>query len=637
MTDPVVFDEFFDSGLEESVSPFLTPRSRSWGKHLPLKASITSAILLAIAFGLSLSAPLLPIAYSLLILVYFLAGTTKLINALQDILALEINIDVLMTLAAFLSVLIGSAMEGGLLLVLFAISGSIEETVTYKAKSAIRALHKLAPTKALVVEADGRTHERSIRDVNIGTLILIKAGEVIPLDGEVVEGDSALNLAHLSGESLPIKKGPGDEVPAGATNLDGVLTVKVTHASSDSTLSRIIRLITQAQEAKPRFQRFLDKVGRTYAMSIIGLSFLFAICLPFITNIPYIGYEGSVYRALAFLIAASPCALIIALPVAYLSALSSCARRGILLKGGITLDAVASCRLIAFDKTGTLTTGQIRALGCEPYSEDALAVAFALERAAVHPVAEAIVTYAQEKGVKPATITAFRAIPGYGLEGRWNDKPVYIGHPDYLDRDIEMPRQEGELLSVLQIGDDLYYFRFQDQPREGISETLQALQKETGLRPLMLTGDHHANAKMVAEKIGIEEFYADLRPEDKLEHVARLSQEEGLAMVGDGINDAPALARATAGISMGKVGSRTAIDASDVVLLQDNLSLLSWLWSKAHSTQVVVRQNVSLAAVAIVGASISALFGIVPLWLAVLLHEGGTVLVGLNSLRLLKK
>ncbi len=641
MNSPILFDEFFESGMEQTVSPFLTPSSRRWGKNLLLNASLLSALLLAIAFGLSFYAPIQPLSYLLLVAVYFLAGTPKLIAAIDDIFSLQINIDVLMTLAAFASVLIGSPMEGALLLVLFAVSGSIEETVTSKAKSAVRSLHKLAPSQVVILEENGRTHQRNIRDVEVGTKILIKAGEIVPLDGNVVEGASSLNLAHLTGESLPATKRVGDKVPAGANNLDGALVVEVTHTSADSTLTRLIRLITQAQAAKPKFQRWLDKMSRGYALSIIGLSFSFALLLPFITPLPYLGIEGSIYRALAFLIAASPCALIIALPVAYLSAVSACARQGILLKGGITLDALASCRTIAFDKTGTLTTGQLRCLGVTNVAGQpvevpprALAVAAALELNAVHPIASAIIEYARERSAPPLKLTAFRAIPGYGLESNEG----YIGHPGYLGDSLnDLPRTEGELLSVLAVDNQLYIFRFQDAPRPNIAQTLKTLRKETGLDLLMLTGDHRVNAETVAKQVGITEVYADLRPEDKLAHVTRLSEERGLAMIGDGINDAPALARATTGISMGQVGSRTAIDASDVVLLQDNLSLLTWLFAKAKSTQAIVRQNVALAAVAIVGASLPALLGWIPLWLAVVLHEGSTVIVGLNSLRLLKR
>ena len=355
---PAIFEEFFELGLQETVSPFLTPDSRQWGANLTLKSAILAAFLLLFAFALSFFPTVIPLSYMLLVAVYFLAGIPSLIESIEDLADFEINIDILMTLAAFSSVLIGSAMEGGLLLVLFALSGSIEDAVTSKAKSSISSLNKLSPTKASVVEADGTILERSIKDINIGTTILVKSGQVVPLDGIVIEGASSVNLVHLTGENMPVLKKLNDEVPAGARNLEGAITLTVIRTSSDSTLSRIIQLVTQAQEARPALQRWFDKLSKGYAMTIILLAFIFALALPFFLGVPFLGIEGSIYRALAFLIAASPCALIIAIPIAYLSAISICARRGILLKGGVTLDALASCSLIAFDKTGTLSYGR---------------------------------------------------------------------------------------------------------------------------------------------------------------------------------------------------------------------------------------------------------------------------------------
>jgi len=641
----ITFDEFFDSNKEESASPFLTSSSRRWGIQLPLRLSIISALLLIASFALSFVSE--GASNLLLLFVYFIAGIPKLIDAIDDLLRLEINIDVLMTLAAFLSILIDSAMEGALLLVLFSISGALETAVTGRARSAIRSLHKLSPTRALVIGERGRAIQRNLADIEVGAHLLVKAGEIVPLDGEVIEGSSSLDLSHLTGENLPVSKGVGDQVEAGARNVDGVLTVRVTHTKADSTLSRIIELVTRAQEAKPKFQRWVDRLSRGYAITIISLTFLFALLMPLALSIPYIGVEGSIYRSLAFLIAASPCALIIALPIAYLSAVGSCARAGVLLKGGVILDALYTCKAIAFDKTGTLTLGHLTCLGVEGTldREVAIGAAAALERGALHPIAQAITRYAEQEGIAPLPLERFRSVPGVGLEGQIEGHGyAFIGHIKQLqDRlsneqieQIEQSRRQGELISILLVGEQLALFRFQDQPRPGAPETLAELREEWGLRLLMLTGDHHANAEAIAAQVGIEEFHADLRPQEKLAMVGEISEKIGLAMVGDGINDGPALARATTGISMGEVGSRTAIDASDIVLLQDRLDKLPWLWRKARSTQRVVRQNIVLAMAVIAGASVAALLGYVPLWLAVVLHEGGTVVVGLNGLRLLR-
>lgn len=649
MTQPYIFDEFFASGKEESISPFLTPESRKWGKNLSLKSSLLAAFLLALAFSLYFFN--LDASHLCLASVYFLVGTPALLNSIDDLRNVDINIDVLMTLAALLSVIIGSGLEGALLLVLFEFSGAMENMVTQKTKGALLSLRHLSPNMALVIEPDGTIVEQSVREVNPGSSILIKAGEVVPLDGEVVGGSSYVNLSHLTGESQPLAKRLGDRVQAGAYNLDGTLTLKVERSSADSTLSRIITLITHAQEAKPKLERLFDKFGKWYSMTIIALSGLFALILPWILHIPYLGTEGAIYRALAFLIAASPCALIIATPTAYLSAISACARKGILLKGGAILDALASCSIIAFDKTGTLTTGQLTCTGIDPLhnpqfsTETALSIAVGLEKGSSHPIGEAITKMALSQNIASTDITAFKSVAGYGLQGEVTlDGKAYtafIGHPDFIEKQLPKEKWREKMgkwetqNTFLLIEDALYVFHFSDEIRPESHTTLPALSEK--LECILLTGDHTENAHVVAQELKIDSVYANLRPEDKLEKVADLSQSKGLIMVGDGINDAPALARSTVGVSMGKIGSATAVDASDVVFLNDDLEALPWLIKKANSTMRIVKENLALALVVIGFATTPALLGYIPLWLAVILHEGGTVIVGLNSLRLLRK
>lgn len=653
-----VFENYFQLGHEETSSPFITPESRAWGANLTLKSAVLAAFILALSFTLSWFPAFEPVSYVLLITVYFLAGIPSLIESIEDLAAFDINIDILMTVAAFSSFLIGSGMEGALLLVLFALSGAMEDAVTSKAKGAISALHKLSPTRALVVTPEGTLIEKSLNDVPVKTMILIRSGQIVPLDGIVIEGISSVNLVHLTGENFPITKKVGDKVPAGARNLEGSLTLEVTHTSADSTLAKIIQLVTEAQESRPKLQRWFDKLSRSYAITIILLAALFAITFPYLLSIPFLGQGGSVYRALTFLIAASPCALIIAIPIAYLSAVSTCAKKGILLKGGITLDALASCTAVALDKTGTLTTGDLRCLGIEGMTGQddlnlALFVAYAMEKNAVHPIAKAILTYGEKERISTISIKNFQTIPGYGLQAiamfPSGEQEVYIGNPQYIsnklpkeiassieDR-IKAIQERGELVAILLMGNTPYLFRFADTLRPKMKETLDYLKDTLNLRIVMLTGDHFANAQRIAKTVGLTDFYADLTPDQKLHHVTQLSQKERLAMVGDGINDAPALARANVGICMGKVGSTAAVDAADVVLLHDNIEYLGWLFQKAYLTQTIVKQNLILATSAIFAASIPALGGFIPLWLAVVLHEGGTVLVGLNALRLLRK
>ncbi len=646
-TAPYIFDEFFASGKEESISPFLTTDSKSWGRNLSLKASFFSAACLVISFCFHFVS--LDISHIFLLLVYAISGTPALIGAIEDIKALDVNIDVLMTLAALLSVLIGSGLEGALLLVLFELSGAMERTVTLKTRSALISLHRLAPSKASIIAEDGHLIDKSIKEITVGTLILIKAGEIVPLDGVVVHGSSFINLSHLTGESTPLAKNIGDDVAAGARNLDGSLTIKVTASAQDSTLSKIILMVTEASESKPQLQQWIDTFGQRYAAIIIALTAFFAISLPLFFTIPYLGIEGSIYRALSFLIAASPCALVIATPTAYLSALSACARRGILLKGGIILDALSKCHHIAFDKTGTLTTGKLRCLELKPLNKEAeklgeahaLSIAGSMERLVKHPMADAIVSFAKSKDIALVTLDSFESVPGSGISALFEGKTCFIGNEEFVLSKVSEPTFThsftGSTQTFFLLGNALFVFYFQDEIRPDAKELIKALHGKLNMTTVMLTGDHKQNALPVAKNVGIAEVFADLKPQDKLDQVARLSKDHGLIMVGDGVNDAPALARATVGISMGQVGSASAIDASDVVFLQDDIASLDWLIEKSHQTMKIVKQNLILALSVICLVTTPALLGFVPLWLAVVLHEGGTVLVGLNSLRLLRR
>ncbi len=646
---PYALEEYFSSGYEESANPFITSDSRKWGKHVALLGSVFALLFLIAAYATSKYS--FALSSFFLVFVYFLAGTPSLIRSLEDLFDFDVNIQVLMTLAALLSVGIGAELEGGLLLVLFSLSESLEETVTQKTKGALNALHKLSPTTAYIVNPDGSVYPKSVREIALGTKILVKAGEIVPLDGIVIEGNTYINLSHLTGESVPVSKKVGDEVPAGALNTDGSLTLEVTKTSAESTLSKIIRLITEAGESKPQLERILSRFSRQYASTIILLALSFGLFLPLIFHwMPYIGKGGSIYRALAFLIAASPCALIIATPTAYLSAISVCARKGILLKGGIVLDALAKCKILAFDKTGTLTTGNltctnVEIIGTALTKNEAIAIAAGLERAAHHPIAEAIIKFAESKNIPQKPLSQVKVISGKGVEGMIQTEKAFIGSPEYILSLIESQNKQsqirdklthaGHIISLLLYQDTILIFHFSDELRPGIADTIRKLKEK--LKIVMLTGDHKENATFVGNAVGITHIYSELSPENKLSKIRELSLEAPLMMVGDGINDAPALTSAMVGIAMGTIGSATAIEAADVVLLRDDLSLISWLHKKAHQTLRIVHQNVIFALAIILLATSLSLLGLIPLWLAVIMHEGSTVLVGLNSLRLFIK
>lgn len=648
--NPDLLTNFFESGMLENASPLLSSKDRKLSSHLSLKSALFS-------LGIYLSGLLLSFfgAESLssfcILLTFLLAGTPALIKSVEDILKKSINIDSLMTVAAFGSIFINGEKEGALLLVLFAISEGMGQMVSLKTKTALSSLKKLTPNTAWIVNDNGTLSKSSTKRIEVGQIIRVKSGEVVPLDGIILNGSSSLNLMHLTGEKVPQSCKEGSLVPAGAYNIEGAFDLKVLRLGSDSTVERIIQLVVQAQNTKPQLQRKLDRYSSWYAATIFIIATIAALGIPLVSSIPFWGPNSSFFKALAFLIAASPCALIIAVPIAYLSAVNSCAKRGILLKGGLILDALNKCNAVALDKTGTLTTGNLTCLGYEVFGDfaghDPLALAMALELSSSHPIAHAIIAFTEQTATVPAPITSYLTIPGEGAEAKINEERIIIGKTDRIlstipekIRDqvllrINNIKAKGETCSLLRTDRGAALFRFKDITRSEAKQTLRDL-KSRHLKIFMLTGDHKVSASNIADELGIDHVFYDLSPKDKLTLIQDLAKSHNLIMIGDGINDAPALTQATVGIAMGQAGSATAVEAADAVLLRDNLSDLEWLLKKARQTQRIVMQNLSLATAIITLISVPALLGFIPLWLAVILHEGSTVVVGLNALRLLK-
>ncbi len=647
------FNDFFSSGMQESSSPILSSNAINITKNLSLKVAL-------ISLGCYLLALILNwfhytnISYILLLITFFLSGTPALIQSLEDISNRIINIDILMTLAAFGSILINQALEGALLLVLFAISESLEDMVSYKAKSTLSSLKKLTPYTTLLVNSDGTLSKKQTKSINVGDIIRIKSGEIVPLDGIIIKGSSSLNLTLITGEKLPKSCFPGDFVPSGAHNLEGSLDIQVSHKSADSTVEKIVQLVIEAQKSKPHLEQKLQSWSNIYAITIISLSIVMIFTLPFIFHIPFLGINSSIYRSLAFLIAASPCALILAMPIAYLSAINSCAKKGILLKGGIVLDNLSSCTSIALDKTGTLTTGNLTCSEAYHVNENTnpisslLSIVLTIEQSVNHPIAQSIVDFIREKNILPElSISQIKTIPGYGVSASYKEMDIFIGKSDwilpklpeeykvYVKNYIDDKRHNGETCSLALIGSDILIFTLKDSLRPGVKKTIQELKKQK-IELNLLTGDSQQSAFTVAKQLGINNIFYNLDPKHKLEKIKEMSLTQNLIMIGDGINDAPSLTQAHVGIAMGGIGSATAIEAADVVFLHDNICSLSFLLQKAKKTQSIVKENLFLALGIIILISIPALCGLIPLWLAVVLHEGSTVIVGLNALRLLK-
>ncbi|XP_026422880.1 probable cadmium/zinc-transporting ATPase HMA1, chloroplastic isoform X2 [Papaver somniferum] len=580
-----------------------------------------------------------------------IVGVSAGLDAAIDIAAGTVNIHVLMALAAFASVFMGNAIEGGLLLAMFNLAHIAEEYFTSRSLVDVKELKDGHPDFALVVEMKGDTlphfsdlayKQVALPDVEIGSYVLVRAGESVPVDGKVSQGRSTITIEHLTGEAKPVEMKVGDRIPGGARNLDGMMIVKATKTWNESTLNRIVQLTEEAQLNKPKLQRWLDEFGEHYSKVVVALSIGIAILGPFLFKWPFIGTSvcrGSVYRALGFMVAASPCALAVA-PLAYATAISACAR----------IEPIHGHR------------GVFRSKGacCMPNCEkEALAVAAAMEKGTTHPIGRAVVDHSMGKDLPSMSIENFESLPGRGLyatlagveSGTRNGKPLKasLGSVEYiasLFNSEDESKKIKEAVSTSAFGSDLRHavlsvnskvtlFHFEDKPRPGVASVISELKDHGKLRVMMLTGDHESSASRVASTVGISEVYSNLKPEDKLNQVKNLSRGGGLIMVGDGINDAPALAAATVGIVLAQRASGTAVAVADVLLLRDDISSVPFCIAKARQTTILVKQSVALALACIILAALPSVLGFLPLWLTVLLHEGGTLFVCLNSIRAL--
>ncbi|WOK96145.1 hypothetical protein Cni_G04852 [Canna indica] len=660
-------------------------------EHLQLCCCSMALLLLAAACPYVLPGRTVkPLQNALIAVAFPLVGVSAALDAIVNIASGKVNIHVLMALAAFASVFMGNSLEGGLLLAMFNLAHIAEEYFTSRSMIDVKELKENYPDCALLLEVNGDAPQFTklnytkvpVCDLEVGSYILVRAGEAVPVDGEVFQGASTITIEHLTGETKPLERRVGDAVPGGARNLEGMLIVKVTKSWEDSTINKIVELTKEGQLNKPRLERWLDEFGEYYSKVVVALSLGIALLGPFIFKWPFIGNSvsrGSVYRALGLMVAASPCALAVA-PLAYATAISACARKGILLKGGHVFDALAACKSIAFDKTGTLTTGKLMckaiepihghwlgrnksdvSLCCTPNCEsEALAVAAAMEKGTTHPIGRALVDHSLGKELPDIFIHSFECLPGRGLfatltgikSGMEQDlSKASLGSIEYIaslcnSTDESKKIKEAVRTSAygsdfvqaaLSINKKVTLFHFEDEPRPGVAEVIFTLKDKAKLRIMMLTGDHELSASRVAKIVGINEVYYCLKPEEKLNRVKTTARDRGggLIMVGDGINDAPALAAATVGIVLAQRASATATAVADVLLLHDNISNVPFCIAKARQTTYLVKQSVALALSCIIFASLPSVLGYLPLWLTVLLHEGGTLLVCLNSVRAL--
>lgn len=646
--NPILSDAVLFEGGLSSTDVFYTPLAQAISRHLELMiAAGAGAFLLAGWIGSLLGMPV-PLVNLCTLLAFAIGAIPAIEEVWEKLTGLRVDIDLLMLLGAGLAAMIGRPFEGALLLFLFALSGAMERYALQRTKSAIAELRKIAPREATVIN-DERLDRIAIRNVRIGARILVRPGERVPLDGRVLVGTSSIDESAINGESVPRDVEPGSEVFAGTHNADGRLEVEVTRAATDTTLAKVIELVTQARENPSRAQSLVDRIGPAYSVSVIAVSLAVGAVSGLALGVPW---EEAIRRGIAVLITASPCALIIATPVAYLSAIAAAARRGVLIKGGAHLEAFAQTPAVVFDKTGTLTTGQIRLSDIDPpeglTERDVLGLIGPLERSSQHPLAVAVTRAFDEAGLSSRDISDFRATAGVGLEGTVGDERVWVGRFDALGahtstdlnglaQRLEELRAAGRTVSAFSIGGKPGLIAFEDTPRKESPAVVDALRSQGVRRIEMLTGDHATVAERVASSLKLDGFRAELAPQDKVTQ-AKLLKEEfgGVALVGDGINDAPALAHADVGIAVGSIGADVALEAADIVLMGDRIDEIAWLHRHARRTATIVRQNLGIAIGVIAVLSVFAAAGQVPLPLAVVGHEGSTVIVALNALRLLR-
>jgi Zn2+/Cd2+-exporting ATPase len=559
-----------------------------------------------------------------------------------------LDINVLMVIAVAGALALGDWPEATSVVFLFAVAQWLEVRTMERARQAIRALIDLAPREALV-RRNGRDERTPVDAIVPGDEIVVRPGEKVPLDGLVLAGHSDVNEAPLTGESRPIDKEPGDEIYAGTINGRGAMDVRVLRLGRDSRLSHIIHLVETAQARRAPVQSFVDRFARIYTPIVLALAVIVAAVPPLVAGAPVAMW---VYRALVVLVIACPCALVISTPVSIVAALSAAARHGVLIKGGAYLERLASIRIVAFDKTGTLTKGEMNVTDVAVVGKvaalDVIRLAAAVEARSTHPVAAAITRHAQALVPELPIVRRFASLPGMGAEGDVDGRRVAIGNERLLETsgiaipspwpDADRLRGEGKsLVFVAADGVMLGAVAVADRPRETARETIELLRSQHVASVAMLTGDHEKTAAAIARELGVDEYHAALLPERKQAMVESMRAAHGaLMMVGDGVNDAPALAAADVGVAMGAAGSDAALETADVALMSDELLKLPYAIRLSRKTLRNVRTNVAISLCLKAAFLVLAIAGVATLWMAVLADTGATVIVVANALRLLR-
>jgi Cd2+/Zn2+-exporting ATPase len=626
------------------------PEEQEW-RTLAWLASICGAAGLAGAAAGYLAPGLPWLAKTFFLIGIVTGGWDAAVDTWENLRKREIDIHFLMLLVAAGAMIIGAWGEAVLLLFLFSASGAMEEFALDRTQREVSALLKTAPKRATLVEADGTERDVAIQDLAVGQRVRVKPGEAFAADGIIGAGKTASDESALTGEANPVPKTTGDKVFSGTINLWGTVDFEVVRLPSESTLQRIIRLIQTAQKLKAPSERFTDKFGTGYTYAVIGGSAAMFLVwwqgfgLPAFENTPEV--RSAFYRAMTLMVVASPCALVLSIPSAILAAIAWGARHGVLFRGGAAIEKLADIDVVALDKTGTLTTGEMAVVQAESFppgrENDVLELAYTLEAKSQHPIARAIVRHARAAGVRERAMDEFQSLTGKGLRAKIDGATLLLGRRELLESGPlaewarQLPASTAELSEVWLIAPDLVgRILLKDQIRAESRGVLAAL-KVSGVRSVMLTGDRRHTAEAVAKELGVDEVRAGLSPEDKVAAIQTLRDggKHRVAMVGDGVNDAPSLAAADVSVAMGARGSDAALEQAEVILMHDRIENFLAAFRLSTRAKSVIRQNLAISLGVVVVMVIATAFGAVPLAVGVAAHEGSTLVVCLNSLRLL--
>lgn len=615
-------------------------------EHQELILAVLSGIIIFFAWRMD-SVGLETASIAAYITAYVIGGYSKAKEGITEtIKSRKLNVEILMILAAVGSAIIGYWTEGAILIFIFAMSGALETYAMNKSHREISALMELQPEEAWLVRGGFEPIKVPVSELTPGDHVLVKPGERIPVDGVIFKGQSTIDEAAITGESMPVTKEIGTDVFAGTVNLNGTLTINLTKRSDETMFQKIIKLVESAQSEKSPSQQFIERFESIYVKIVL----IVVLLMLFVPHYAF-GWDWSTtfYRAMVLLVVASPCALVASVMPATLAAISNGARNGILFKGGIHLEHIGNIKVLAVDKTGTLTEGTpvvtdfIVREGVT--TEDALAVLATIEGQSTHPLAQAISRYAQEKEIPLLKDVSIKDIPGHGIEGTVNNIKYKVGKPDFVVREEAENFSNGALNRLASEGKTVIFIRddsgilalaaLKDTVREEAKKAVSAL-KAHGIHVVMLTGDNEHTANVIAREAGVSEYVAECLPETKVEYIKKYNKQyEQVGMVGDGINDAPALATASVGIAMGD-GTDVALETADIVLMKNNLTKIEYAIRMSRKMQRIVKQNMFFSIGVIILLVISNFFQAINLPLGVIGHEGSTILVILNGLRMLR-